>query len=244
MPQSTIFGASQPREFTKAPAPPQKRRPKISALWEYAADLDKEGNAPFSTTPGREHQRVFRCTVCIAQGNRRVRQYELTGGNIYFCDYLLKHHKITLPSATDNAIEKSITEVNEVKKQELWNYNVRAVRKRERLSTASDIEAVQLRCLFLNWITADNLPFSLVESEAFRTFLEYINHNANQLLPRSHSTARKDLTATMQLRLPLIIKAIAKARSKVHLIYDGWMSINHMVLFGVHARFLDENYQL
>ena len=48
----------------------------------------------------------------------------------------------------------------------------------------------------------------------------------------------------MQLCLPLIIKAITKAQSKIHLVYDGWTSTNYMVLFGVHARFLNENYQL
>ena len=30
----------------------------------------------------------------------------------------------------------------------------------------------------------------------------------------------------------------------VYLIYDGWTSTNRMALFGVQARFLDENFQL
>ena len=78
-----------------------------------------------------------------------------------------------------------------------------------------------LRGLFLNWIITNNLALKTAESESFRAFLHYVNPYANKLLPNSGKTARRDLAATIRLRLPLIKKAIAQARSKIHLIYDG-----------------------
>ena len=102
------------------------------------------------------------------------------------------------------------------------------------------MDARQLRSLFLNWVAADNLPFNLVESETFRAFLNYVNPFADTLLPLSHNTIRKDLTATIKLRLPAIIKLMANAKSKIHLVYDGWTSDHNLLLFGVQARYLDE----
>ena len=49
------------------------------------------------------------------------------------------------------------------------------------------MDARQLRSLFLNWVAADNLPFNLVESEVFRTFLNNVNPFADTLLPLSHN---------------------------------------------------------
>ena len=44
--------------------------------------------------------------------------------------------------------------------------------------------------------------------------------------------------------LPIIIKTITKARSRIHLIYDSWISSNYITIFGVIAWFLNKNLQL
>ena len=116
---------------------------------------------------------------------------------------------------------------------ETWNSNVKAGIKRDRSTTASGVDAVMLRGLFLNWIVTDSLALKTAESESFRAFLHHVNPYANKLLPTSSKTVRRDLAAIIRLRLSLIKKAIAQARSKIHLIYDGWTSTNRMSLFGI-----------
>ena len=211
--QPTIFAAlntpSPHPSFTKKPPPPRATRPKTSGIWEYA-EVNKDGQAPFSTVKGEENIRVLRCTICLASGKKQIKQYKVLGGNPHFREHILKAHKITIPTVADSAIEQHTTTVQEVQGEGLWNDNIR-VTKRKRSSTASSVEPIQLRYLFLNWIANDNLSFSLIESDAFRAFLQYVNPHANELLPLSHNTARKDLTVTIQLRLPVIIKIIAKA---------------------------------
>ena len=94
-------------------------------------------------------------------------------------------------------MEKHTTAISKVQGEGLWNNKVRATVKSTISPTASGIKPVQLRALLLNWIIADSLPFNLVKSEAFRAFLNYINHDANELIPLSLSIIRKDLTATI-----------------------------------------------
>ena len=125
-----------------------------------------------------------------------------------------------------------------------WNDNIRGSSKRERAMTVSSITARDLRALFLNWIAADNLPFKTAESPHFRQFLQYVNPHANDLLPVSGKTTRQDLKASVNLRRPAIVKTLKQARSKIHLVYNGWTSTNHMSLFGIQARFLDTDLQL
>ena len=96
-------------------------------------------------------------------------------------------------------------------------------------------------------VVTENLPFKFAEADsvhAFINYLNYLNPYADSVLPMTGMLVRRDLTAAIRLRLPGIKKAIARAQSKIHLIYDGWTSDNRMSLLGVQARFLDSNLQL
>ena len=84
----------------------------------------------------------------------------------------------------------------------------------------------------------------MTESKFFRAFLNYVNPYADEILPLSGMTVRKDLTVAIRLRLPGVMKALAQAQSEIHLVYDGWTSANRMSLFGIQARFLNANFQL
>ena len=60
-------------------------------------------------------------------------------------------------------------------------------------STKSSINGGVLRAHFVEWIVADNLPLSIAKSPSFRAFLQYINPDANQALPKSSITIQADL---------------------------------------------------
>ena len=93
-------------------------------------------------------------------------------------------------------------------------------------------------------VVTEQLPFRFAEADSVRAFIHYLNPHADRLLPMTGMSVRKDLCTTIRLRLPGIKKTIAQAKSKIHLIYDGWTSDNHMSLLGVQARFLDSNFRL
>ena len=89
--QRTIFNAPEPLQsskpsnsYTKPIPAPRKPRGKTSAPWQYAADVDSDGNAPFSSVPGREKSRVCCCLPCIAKGyetnSQQTKRYSLTSG--------------------------------------------------------------------------------------------------------------------------------------------------------------------
>ena len=50
---------------------------------------------------------------------------------------------------------------------ETWNSNVKAGIKRDRSITASGVDAVMLRGLFLNWIITNSLTLKTAELESF-----------------------------------------------------------------------------
>ena len=87
MPQTTLFNAPQPLRPTLTAPPTKKPRFKSSPLWAYAADLDADGNAPYSQAPGREKISVFRCKLCIVNGER-IKEYEAPRSGAHFRDHL------------------------------------------------------------------------------------------------------------------------------------------------------------
>ena len=189
MVQTTLPGASQPSGSTLTPPPVSKKnRSKSSAIWQYAADVDIDGITPYSQKPGKKHVRVYRCRLCTAKGNKNIKEYETAGGTNHFRAHLQKHHNVAVPTLSDIAVDKHTAEAANITNTELWNSNIRASSKRERSTTASSVNAVELRALFLNWLATNNILFKMVESHAFRAFLQYVNHHTNNLLPLSVTT--------------------------------------------------------
>ena len=188
---------------------------------------------------------VFRCSACLAKGIKSPREYLVHGENTYFREHLFKDHKIVVPTATDHASESAAAASQRITDMAGWNQDVR-ISKRPRGPTVSTIEidAGALRAIYLNWVVAGNLPFTLAELPSFRAFLEFVNPTANLLLPRSHHTIRQDLATAVRLRRPAIQQALRDACSKIHLVFDGWTSPNGYGLLGVQCRFLDRDYHL
>ncbi|KAG9375775.1 hypothetical protein A1F94_013519 [Pyrenophora tritici-repentis] len=156
-------------------------------------------------------------------------------------DHLSRIHQLTeiLPlkdakrKRADNDIQASIARIKEVGER------IRS----QRLTNASESEIDPLitRELFVNWLAADSLPFSLCKSRAFRTFLQYISPATNDLLPESDTTIRQDmLSCYMQLKSETK-QRLQSALSPIHITYDLWTSSNRLGLMGVVAYFVDED---
>ena len=89
------LSTSQPSTFDPF-VTTRKPRQKSSPLWAYTADLDADGNAPFSRIPGREKTPVFRCKPCIVEGNKKIKEYDAPRLGAHFRDHLYKKHGITV----------------------------------------------------------------------------------------------------------------------------------------------------
>ena len=220
----------------------KKSLQKSSPLWAYA-DLDADGNAPSSRIGDREPVSVFRSKPYILKGNKKVKEYAAPGSGAHFRDHLYIKHGIIVQMGLDAALEDHAVEAERITEMEDWNSNIR-ISKRDRSITAFSIDGVSVRGLFLNMVVTEQLPFRFAEAASVRAFIHYLNPYADRLLPMTGMSVRKDLCTTIRLRLPRIKKTIAQAKSKIHLIYDGWTSDNHMSLLGVQARFLDSNFRL
>ena len=227
-----------------SPSPTPQSRPKTSGIWVYAADLT-DGAPPLGRTAGKIGVPVFRCSACAAKGIKIPREYLVVGGNAHFREHLLKDHGIVAPTSSDIASESAAATSQRIIDMTGWKQGVR-VAKRARGPTVSTIgmNAGALRAVYLNWIVVDSLPFHLAKSPTFRAFLDFVNPMANSLLPRSGNTIRQDLAAAVRLRRPGIQQTIRDARSKIHLVFDGWTSANGYGLLGVQCRFLDRDYHL
>jgi hypothetical protein len=112
-----------------------------------------------------------------------------------------------------------------------------------RLNAAAEtsINALVLRDLFVNWLAADSLPFSMCKSTSFRTLLRYINPAANDLLPDSDSMIREDVSDCYG-RLKIDVKQrLQSALSSIHVTCDLWTSGNRLGLIGIVSHFVDED---
>ena len=243
MPQTTLFNLPSTSSTSQSSSAAQKPSQKTSLLWDYAADVE-DGQAPFGLVVGLLEKRVWRCQLCVAKVIITPQEYEIAGGGPHFRKHLLKKYGVTVQTSVQEAQEGHAKETERITSMTGWNDNIRGSSKRERATTVSSITARDLRALFLNWIAADNLLFKTAESPHFRQFLQYVNPHANDLLPVSGKTTRQDLKTSVKLRHPAIVKTLKQARSKIHLVYNGWTSTNHMSLFGIQARFLDTDLQL
>ena len=137
-------------------------------------------------------------------------------------DHLFRVHQLpeVLPlkdakgKRADNDIQASIARMKEVGER------IRS----QRLTNASESEIDPLitRELFVNWLAADSLPFSLCKSRAFRAFLQYISPATNDLLPESDTTIRQDMLGCYIQLKSETKQRLQSALSPIHITCDLW----------------------
>lgn len=211
---------------------PTKSRPQRSWVWKHAVK-PSSGQQKLYNTAGAA---VWKCSHC-----RPGAEYVLSGGTRAIREHLSKVHQMTEDCPPKDAKRKRNDEDIQVSIARMKDVGERI--KSQRLTTSSDsiIDPLVLRELFVNWLAADSLPFSLCKSRAFRAWLHYVNPAASDLLPESDSTIRQDVLECHSRLQADVKQRLQSALSSVHITCDLWTSANRLGLLGVVAHCVDED---
>lgn len=93
----------------------------------------------------------------------------------------------------------------------------------------------------LEWITANNLPFRIVETIGFKRLLCFLCPMIRGRIP-SAKTLRQRLDDVYKRNQGIVTEHLKTARSKIHISFDGWTSRNHLSFLGIHASFIDKEW--
>lgn len=94
----------------------------------------------------------------------------------------------------------------------------------------------------MDWITHDNLPFRLIESERLRRMIEFINPLYKDKIPSS-AVLRSRLQSIYNGAKGAVTEHLKSARGKIHITFDGWTSRNQLSLLGVNCFFVDRQWR-
>ena len=126
-------------------------------------------------------------------------------------------------------------------------YREQHPRLRRRLNTGSysTLKGDPLEILLVRLLASSNLPPRIVEVEEFRDLIFYLNRDADDVFPHSHSTAR-DLVLTLKDTALLGAKTqLHSARSTIHLSVDvGLIDANNKSVIAIVTHFLSEDGKL
>ena len=87
--------------------------------------------------------------------------------------------------------------------------------------------------LYINFQISCNQPFSLIQAESFRSLIQYINPEADNILPESPSTAKALIINQFTVEKEAIRQQLQSSQSCIHLSLDSWTSGNHLPILGV-----------
>jgi hypothetical protein len=90
-----------------------------------------------------------------------------------------------------------------------------------------------LEQLYINFQISCNQPFSLIQAESFRSLIQYINPEADNILPESPSTAKALIMNQFTVEKEAIRQQLQSSQSCIHLSLDSWTSGNHLPILGV-----------
>ncbi|KAK8013477.1 hypothetical protein PG991_009070 [Apiospora marii] len=98
--------------------------------------------------------------------------------------------------------------------------------------------------LLMEWIVAQNQPFSIVEQPELRAIFEYLNPQVS--IQEAHLTrpSIKSLIVTQYSKhRSRVIDALKDAPGRIHLVFDGWRSGNRKIVIGLTCVFPHQDYQ-
>lgn len=195
------------------------QRSRLASVRQYAANLDEQGNLPLN----RHSVPVWRCKLC----HKWPKEYVASAGTANFSRHIREAHRIYLSSSKAD----SIASESQSTQQLLCFRDDTRVPTIEGHKDESNLS----RALFLDWIITDDLPFTLVASPRFRTFLQSFSPSINATLPRAPSTINQDLKVYYNIHHDAIKHAFALANSKFHVLCDAWTSPNGFAYWGIQV---------
>jgi hypothetical protein len=87
--------------------------------------------------------------------------------------------------------------------------------------------------LYINFQISCNQPFNLIHAASFRNLIQYINPEADHLLPESLSTAKALIIDQFTVEKEAMQQQLQASRSCIYLSLDSWTSGNHLPILGV-----------
>ena len=96
--------------------------------------------------------------------------------------------------------------------------------------------------LLVDWITHDNLPFRIVESERLRRLIEFVGPAYKNKIP-SAAVLRSRLRSLYVGAKGAVTEHLKSARGKIHITFDGWTSRHQLSLLGVNCFFVDREWR-
>lgn len=176
--------------------------------------------------------------------NRCGKMYSVSGDTGAIGRHLKKLHSID-PSPSGVA-EKRIRDGTDVAAAILRGaeVNIKADEKRKDEIMGRHLDKNTLEYLYLQWTISRNIPFDQVRDRGFRTFLEYVNPIANQMLPDSDSTVKTHAEGLFAEGKQRLRHLLGTAISDIHITCDMWSSPNHLGLLAVVGHFTGEDSKL
>ena len=178
----------------------------------------------------------FKCNTCPQKYKRSV-------GTINIRDHLLKRHGWTSLKGVQNKRKQGNESIKNVVKRMGPAVEERRNAIRKKLLSES-LDKETLEYLFAQTVILCNLPFNLVQNHTFRTWLEYVNSAANDLLPNSDSTIRAKIMSLYEEGQRRICLVLQDALSSIHISFDGWTAPNALGIFGIFGHFTNEEGRL
>ena len=91
-----------------------------------------------------------------------------------------------------------------------------------------------LRKLIVEWIVQRRHSFNETESEALHKIFEYLDPRSTTAL-MSARTIGRDITKYFETAKAIIKECLSLARSRIHISYDLWTSLNHKAIISIVA---------
>ena len=222
---------------------PMALRGRTSQIYRFCLDLTEiPGQYPQLPRDPGDNLRYFICKPCSEEGAVRPTRFVAPNSHQAFKNHLLLKHGIaveTIRQASDRESTRSSSRITDYE-----GFGLERDEDMDGTCACERVDKNSIRALALAWIVEDNLPFSLVESKAFRRFISTCAPRTAALLPRSHVTIRKDLQTVMQYMSEEVRASLAAAKSKIHLVFDAWTSPAQQSIFGVVARYVTTDFKL
>ena len=100
-----------------------------------------------------------------------------------------------------------------------------------------------LRKLIVEWIVERRHSFNETESTALHKILEYLDPRSTNAL-MSAITTRRDITKYFETAQVTVKERLSLVRSRIHISYDLWTSLNHKAMITIVAHWTAEDYKV
>lgn len=92
--------------------------------------------------------------------------------------------------------------------------------------------------LLIEWVTTENLPFRIIESNSFQNIVLHLNPAFKGRIP-SAMVLRDRLNNLYKQAQGPVTELLKTARGRIHVTFDGWTSRNRLSLLGINVFFID-----